>query len=261
MNADRLSRAFAVVRLIAESPDALSLSEVSRLLGAPVSSTHDLLRRLTELRLVDNLDGRYAVGPEAIAMSARVLDGISVHVAARRHLIDLAEETGEAVYLAVPSGDRIIYVDRFLGTSRLSIHIRLGEPLYLHCTSVGKLFAALDARFRRRALTEVRPSLTPLTIVDAGDLERELERIAGSGCSITRGESFLGILGIAIPVWGADGSLAGAIHLSTSEASVDDARLADLTAAMKRTADVVMAGIGGWVPSSHDEARAPVIEP
>ncbi|PRZ42330.1 IclR family transcriptional regulator [Antricoccus suffuscus] len=249
MKADRLSRIFAVIRLIASSPQTMSVSEVSRALKMPISSTHDLLRTLVELRQIDSVDGQYGIGPEAIALSAQVLDGVSVHVAARRHLIALTERTGEAVYLAVPSGQQLIYVDRYLGARRVSIHIRLGEPLYLHSTSAGKLFAALDPGFRRKLFQVRRPRLTGQTIVDDDKLSAELAGIARARLSITRGESFLGILGLAVPVWGSDGTLVAAIHVSTSEASVDDKRMAAVVSAMREVATGLMTDIGGLAPS------------
>ena len=61
---------------------------------------------------------------------------------ARPHLRELALEVGEDVYLGLQMGRRVFYADRILGTQRISLDIRLGEPLYLHTTATGKLFAA-----------------------------------------------------------------------------------------------------------------------
>ena len=53
-----------------------------------------------------------------------------VHVA-RRYLQELAKTIGDDVYLAVQMGKRVMYADRSLGTQRISLDIRLGEPLFL----------------------------------------------------------------------------------------------------------------------------------
>ena len=239
--------------LIASAPERLTASEVARSLQLPLSSTHDLLRSLSELRLVDNDDGLYALGPAAVAFSTGVLDGLNVRTRARRHLAQLADRSGEAVYLALPSGRRLIYVDRVLGASRVSIHIRLGEPLYLHSTAAGKLFAALDDEFRRRLFEHSRPALTAMTLTSDEELSRELDVIARRNVAITRGESYLGILGLAVPIWDADGTLAAAIHVSTAEAGADDQRVDELIAMMSETAARVMADVGAAPPASHPE--------
>lgn len=249
MQADRLRRAFEAIKIIAAAPDRLTGSQVARSLGLPLSSTHDLLRSLTELHLVDSEDGRYALGPEAVAFSAGVLDGLTVRTRARRHLAQLADRSGEAVYLALPSGRRLIYVDRVLGASRVSIHIRLGEPLYLHSTAAGKLFAALDENFRRQLFDHDRPPLTARTLTSDQDLARELDTIARDKVSITRSESFLGILGLAVPIWAPDGTLAAAIHVSTAEAGADDRRVAELIGMMTDAAARAMADVGAGPPT------------
>lgn len=239
-----MSRVFAVVRTIACASESLTASELGRVIGAPLSSTHDLLRTLVELDLIVCEEGRYAIGPAAIMLSAQVLDGVTVRTHARPHLVELAERTGEAVYLAVPSGGRLIYVDRFLGASRISIHIRLGEPLYLHATAVGKLFAALDPRYRQRLFESRRPALTPRTITEVEPLTAELEKIVSCRMSVTRSESYPGILGIAVPIWSTDGGLVAAIHVSSAEAAMDDERLGLVVEEMRRTAALVMTSMG-----------------
>lgn len=249
MRADRLGRAFKAIKLIAAAPERLSASEVARSLQLPLSSTHDLLGSLSELHLVDNDDGRYALGPEAVAFSIGVLDGLTVRTRARRHLAQLADRSGEAVYLALPSGRRLIYVDRVLGASPVSIHIRLGQPLYLHSTAAGKLFAALDENFRRQLFEHGRPALTATTLTSDEELSRELHAIARDKVGITRGESYLGILGLAVPIWEADGTLAAAIHVSTAEAGADDRRVDELIAMMREAAARVMADIGAAPPT------------
>jgi len=254
MQADRLGRAFDVIKLLASAHDRLTASQVSRSLSLPLSSTHDLLRSLTELKMIDNDEGHYALGTGSVALSASVMDGLSVRTWARRHLIRLADTTGEAVYLALPSGRRLIYVDRVIGASRVSIHIRLGEPLFLHSTSAGKLFAALDPRFRRQLFEHSRPALTSTTLTTDEELTAELEHIARDRVSITRGESFPGILGLAVPVWTAEGALAAAIHVSTAEAAVGEERLGELVSTMHATADQVMADVGAS-PVAADEGK------
>ena len=78
-------------------------------------------------------------------------------------------------------GKRVIYADRSLGTQRISLDIRLGEPLFLHSTAAGKLFAAVDEKLAALALSGDMPRLTPTTITSPRELEREYQRIREAG--------------------------------------------------------------------------------
>jgi DNA-binding IclR family transcriptional regulator len=249
-----LSRVFEVMRAIAAAPAPLTSAEISTAVGVPVSSTYELLQTLADLQLVESAERRFSLGPAAFTLAAQLLDGVSVRRRARPFLESLAEQTGQAVYLAVPSGDQLVYLDRCFGANPVRIQIRLGQPLFLHCTAVGKLFAAYDSRFHARLMSGPRPALTPRSLTTETALTTELSRIRRRGVSVTRGESFLGILGIAVPVWDADSSLAAALHVSCPQASVDAAHLRQLIEQAQTVSGELSAAIGGLVPLGADTA-------
>jgi DNA-binding IclR family transcriptional regulator len=218
---DRFSRVFDVLELLTGHPEGMTLTEVAKRLNLPTSSTHDLLQRMLTADVVVSNDAlRYSVGPRAVRLSIRIVDSLELRSIARRHLQDLARETGEGVYLAVRIGRRVVYVERFPGNQPVSVDIRLGQSLFLHATSVGKLFAAHHPQLRRHLLTEPRPALTEHTIVEAGELERELDRIRKQGFAVSREEAIDGIVGLAVPVFDARHELIAAIHVSTLRAQL-----------------------------------------
>ncbi|CAB4848368.1 unannotated protein [freshwater metagenome] len=252
MQADRLGRAFLALELLAEAPHGLTISEVSRTLDLPMSSTHDLLLALAQLRLVDVSESRYKIGPKATALSVKILDGLEIRSAARSHILRLMLTIQEDVYLAVPSGNQLMYVDRYIGERGVSVRIRLGERLRLHSTAVGKLFAAYDDRFRRQLLEGSRAKLTPTTITKKSDLLRELDNIWKNHFSVSHGESFTGVKGIAVPVWGVGQQLVAAVHVSSLESLVDEPRLNELVVEMNSTAAQITHDLGGSLPDLSD---------
>jgi DNA-binding IclR family transcriptional regulator len=219
---DRFSRIFDVLELLVGHPQGMTLTEIVKRLDLPTSSAHNLLRRMVAAEVIAMTeDLRYSIGSRAVRLGIQVVDRLEVRTVARRILQDLARETGEDVYLAVRLGNRVSYVDRMAGTRAVSVNIRLGQSLFLHATSVGKLFAAHYPQLRRKMFAEDRPRLTPHTLTGTEELEAELESIVANGIAFSREEGVSGIVGLAVPVRDASGAVTAAIHISALSAQMN----------------------------------------
>jgi DNA-binding IclR family transcriptional regulator len=231
-NRDRFSRVFEVLELLVGHTGGMRLTEIVRRLDLPTSSAHNLLQRMVAADVVFVTDDlRYCIGARAVRLGFRIVGEMDVRAAARRSLQELARETGEDVYLATRAGSRVSYVDRVPGTRMVSVDIRLGQSLYLHATSVGKLFAANLPQLERQLLAQTPPRLTPQTLVASDELEVEFDLIRRSGYAISREEAIPGIVGIALPVYDADGALVAAVHVSALNAHLNKSRERQLIAA------------------------------
>lgn len=215
MSPDRYLRSFDVIGLLARHKDGLRLTEIKEALALPVSSVHNMLQTMVTAEVLNvTPDLRYSIGPRVVGIALSTLASLDVRTLARRHLQALAKAIGDDVYLGLNLGQRVLYADRCMGTQRVSLDIRLGEPLYLHGTATGKLFAAYDARLAGQALAGPLKKLTDHTITDPRQLAAEFERIRGRGYAKSEDEAVDGVVGYAIPIRQADGSLAAAIHVS-----------------------------------------------
>ena len=250
----RFSRPFDVLELLAGHPGGMTLTEISTRLGLPTSSTHNVLQRMVSSEVI-TVTGelQYSLGVRAVRLGFRIVDGLEVQVrtVARRHLQELARETGEHVYLAVVLGRRVVYVDRALGTRAVGVDIRLGQSLFLHATSVGKLFAAHNEQLHRRLLAEARPRMTEHTIVDPAHIEAELQRIREAGYAVSNEEAIAGIVGFAVPVADARGIMVAAIHISALRSQVSAKREEALLAAATATAGAIEKELGRTQPAAR----------
>jgi DNA-binding IclR family transcriptional regulator len=215
MNPERYLRTFDILNLLVSHKEGLRLTEIKDALKLPVSSVHNVLQTMVsaEVVVVDE-DLRYSVGPRTVTLALRTVQSLDVRSLARRPLQELAREIGDDVYLGLRMGRRVVYADRILGTQRISLDIRLGEPLHLHSTATGKLFAAYDEKLAAQVMNDKLPKLTPNTITDTAELGREYARIRAQGYSKSLEESSAGIVGYAVPIHNADGVLAAAVHVS-----------------------------------------------
>ncbi len=215
MSPDRYLRTFDVLNLLVQHKEGLRLTEIKEALDLPVSSVHNMLQTMVSTEVAVVTDGlRYSVGPRAVSLALRTLNSLDIRTVSRRYLQDLAKEIGDDVYLALRMGKRVMYADRVLGTQRISLDIRLGEPLFMHSTATGKLFAANDPTLAAQVLAAPLKKLTAATITDAKELEREYARIRTQGFAKSVEESVDGIVGYAVPVHDGTHQLVAAIHAS-----------------------------------------------
>jgi DNA-binding IclR family transcriptional regulator len=243
--AERFSRAFDVLELLVGHGGGLTLTEIAKRLSLPASSTHNLLQRMAANNLVVVTDDlRYSLGSRAVRLGIRIVDGVDVRALARRPMQELARETGDDIYLAVRMGNRVFYVDKVAGTRPITVDIRLGQPLYLHATAVGKLFAANNKQLYRRLLAEERPQLTAHTLTTVEALDAEFERIRADEYSVSREEAILGIVGMAYPIRDAYGELAAAIHVSAPLLQIDEQHERVLLDAAREAARAIERDLG-----------------
>jgi DNA-binding IclR family transcriptional regulator len=258
VSSDRYSRTFDVLELLVGRPDGMTVTEIGKRLELPISSSHNLLQRMVTAEVATvTEDLRYSLGPRAVRLGIRIVDGLEVRAISRRHLQELARETGDDVYLAVPLGRRVAYVDRFPGSRPVTVDIRLGQSLFLHATSVGKLFATHDRQLRKRLFAEERPRLTEHTLVETDDLQRELAAIDEQGFSVSREEAIIGVMGIGVPIRSDDHTVVAAIHISTLSNRMTAGTERDLIDAATATAALIERDLGRvHTPSGGAGTRA-----
>jgi DNA-binding IclR family transcriptional regulator len=121
---------------------------------------------------------------------------------ARPVLRELASLTGESVKLFVIEGTKRICLVREKGANPLRYVINEGESFELYAGAGGKvLLAYAPEEFRDRVLNQTLKKLTPTTIVERDRLEKNFKTIRRQGYSITRGELFSEVGGMAAPVF------------------------------------------------------------
>ena len=219
-------RLVRLMELVAASPAAPTAAQCARRLGLPRQSAHRLLGQLEAAGLTQrSLDGGYQPGDRlgrlALAGLAHAWRGGDV----RQVLRELVERTGESCNIGVLDRDEVVYVDRVECDWPLRMQLGAGSRVPLHATASGKLLLAhLPARARRRVLAGAPfRRFTDRTIVGAEAMQAELERIRRLGHAVNDGENTVGLVGVAVPVRGADGRvLAGlSVHAPAARTPLD----------------------------------------
>jgi len=246
VNPARLDRALAVLGYLAHHHEGRSLSRLAADLSLPMSSTHDLLQALVEIGAVRLAGPRvYALGPRAVALGLSISESVQLRPVARPHLRALSEEINENVYLAMRTGDEVVYADRYEASQLLSVVIELGGGRPLHGSAVGKLMAAFDPELETKVLSSSRlEQFTPFTLVKRDELRAEYAAIRDRGYSVSDGESVEGIIGLATPIVDRDGTVVAAVHVSAPRGRLSDDRLPVVVSQMINTGGAVSRQLG-----------------
>lgn len=200
---DMLGKGLHVLTCLGEHPEGVSVSELAREAGLPVSTTHRLLATLVA-------DGYAALdsGTHLYRVALRVFE-LSQKAAAtwgstrvREVLTAMAEETGESALMGAIDGTGFVYLEHVEGPHRVRVKGNLGTRGPLHCTALGKLLLAVQpADERERILEQITLTrYTDTTVTTMARLRQELRTTAERGYAVTDQEYEPEIRSIAVPV-------------------------------------------------------------
>jgi DNA-binding IclR family transcriptional regulator len=190
-----VKRTLDFIELFAEQRRPLSLSEISRLLGVPMSSCFDVIRSLQERGYLYELGqrGGYYPTQRIVRLAAQITQNDPILARADLLLRALRDEFDESIALSQATGLNAKYLLVYEPSHNLRYTVQVGGELRsLNATSVGKALLAslppgeLDAVLRKKLV-----AMTEHTITDPELLRRDLREGEARGVFVNREESTL----------------------------------------------------------------------
>jgi DNA-binding IclR family transcriptional regulator len=181
-------------------------NELARLTGINPSTVSRILATLVDAGYAEHqpATGRYRLGPQVLRLSSHALGGVDLRSAARPHLDDLVDETGETATLSVPGDRDAVTIDFVLSRASIASVARVGRPSIAHATATGKVMLAFAAK------EPPNPPLaryTERTITDPARLAEEVATVRRIGHAHASGEREPDLTAVAVPVFGHPGEL------------------------------------------------------
>src|SRR5688572_26686475 len=134
------SKFMTVLQIIADSPGTLDIAQLTKRARFPRGTVYRLMSALIAEGLITQSgeSGTFRLGPRLLQFAAKTWEDSDLRTIARDFLVSLRDATDEAVHLAVPSNNRMVYIDKLVGSSRVQMKTSIGGQVELHSTSVGK---------------------------------------------------------------------------------------------------------------------------
>ncbi|WP_407547431.1 IclR family transcriptional regulator [Streptomyces sp. Pv4-95] len=197
-----LGRALQILGAFSANCPEMTLSELSRRSGLPVSTVYRMLGELTAWGALERSDqGRYRVGLRLWEVASLAPRGQGLRERALPFLEDLSQITRENVQLAVREGTEVVFVERIAGSGAVPVLTRVGGRFALTVTGVGLvLLAHAPADVQEQALAGPLERFTPGTVTDPRALRRMLAEARTHGYAVSDRQVTMDALSVAAPV-------------------------------------------------------------
>ncbi|MFB7666736.1 IclR family transcriptional regulator [Kitasatospora sp. NPDC056138] len=211
-----LSRAAAIMRLLAGGERRLGLSEVATALDLAKGTAHGILRTLQQEGFVeqDPESGKYQLGAELLRLGQSYLD---VHELRARALVwadDLARAAGETVYLGVLHQQGVLIVHHVFRPDDTRQVLEVGSMQPLHSTALGKVLMAYDPVARGELGEAPLEAYTSRTLTELGDIDAECALIRERGWADAIEETWEGVASIGALIQDRRRNPVGAVCIS-----------------------------------------------
>ncbi|MFA1543123.1 IclR family transcriptional regulator [Actinomadura monticuli] len=209
------SRVLDILEAFSADRAALTITEIGRRAGLPLSTAHRLVGELARWGALErDADGRYRVGLRLFEVAALAPRGPALRTAAMPFLEDLYEATHENVHLAVLDGLDVVYIERISARDAVHVFSRVGGRWPAHATGVGlALLAHAGVDVQERAIAAPLRRFTDRTIATGAELRRVLAEVRRTGVAISDGQVETFALSVGAPVYGPDDAVAAAVAI------------------------------------------------
>jgi IclR family transcriptional regulator, KDG regulon repressor len=243
-----LSRGVQIMRLLADQPAGLGVTQLADRLNVDPSTAYRLLATLEQHGFAAQDAGtkKYSLGYGVLEIASGVLSRLSVVEIAQSHVRAIAVSTGENTHLAVRDRQSAVFVGCEPATGMLRVETTLGKAEPLHCTAVGK---ALLVDFTRAELLDLfgdKPlqRFTSHTITTIDELETELVRARRLGYAFDDEELHSGVRCISAPVRDRAGRIVAAFGISSPSVRLTRERIGEIGEQICASARAISAQLG-----------------
>ena len=235
-----------VLFALEEGRGPMTLTEVARRAELHPAKVHRYLTSLmrTGLASQDPMTSLYDLGPRSRHLGVEALRRTNAVSAVSAHAVELREQTGHTVNVAVWTDQGPTLVRWDTGAHILPIHLRVGSVLPLLDSAVGCVFLAhLPASQTRQALRDQQREQTTRP-AGADEVEEIKATTRRNRYSRTTNRMIFGMGALGAPVFGADEALEVVIGLILPSGMMSDAKIRRLAAILLSTADRASAELG-----------------
>lgn len=240
-----VAKAVVALNELAEGPR--SLSALAEAVGVHSSTAMRMVQPLLESGLIARGDdGTYRLGLRLAELGQQVIDNLDLRATARKHLLRLAESTGETIHLAQLVDGTIVYVDKIESTAGVRTWSRIGREVPLHTSAVSKaILADLAPAERDRLIDGCDFSrYTEATITTREEFLVELARTREHGYATDFGEFEPLVHCVAVAIPDVSDHVEGAISVTTIQANPDHHALRQLVDEVSTVAGAIAADLG-----------------
>ena len=199
--------------------DSLGVTEISERFGLCKSNVHNILYTFRQMEYLEQNEatGKYRLGMQIFVLCKGLSDSFPIARIALPYMQELSDRAGERVYLGIPCGWEVFYLDSTYPYQSPNLIRRvLGMKTPMHCTGLGKAILSNMPEEQRNQFLETQKltAFTDATITGKEELRRELKSTRLRGYAIDHMEHEFGIKCIALPIFDKDRNIYASMSVS-----------------------------------------------
>ncbi|MBN1777066.1 MAG: IclR family transcriptional regulator [Clostridiales bacterium] len=212
-----LARAMRVLECFTVEQPELGVSEIARMLDMQKSTVFNILSTFQDSGYVvkNPQTSKYYLGFKLLHLGYIVNQHLGLREIMLPSLTEIAETCREVCYFGTLNNDEVLYIEAVYPSTQQPTRNILGERAPLFCTGLGKAMLAYlpEERIAQVAARE-KKAYTSHTLVDDMALINNLSEIRMNGYAVDNMEHEFGVRCVAVPLFGADGGIMGAVSVS-----------------------------------------------
>lgn len=213
-------RTVEILKLVSKKPDGITLDELCEKLEMPKTSGYDIVTTLVKTGMIHvarEQKQRYTIGLTAYRIGINYTNNLDFISTIDPVLRAFSREVGKTVFFGTRTDDAIIYICKFEPENPIITTATVGTRNPVYCTSLGKAIMAFTKEEEVKSLMGrmVFKKYTERTVRSREEFEKELERVRGRGYAFDARELEEHMECVGAPVFGPDGSVMGAISVSS----------------------------------------------
>lgn len=199
--APAVTRAAAIMTLIAEQGRPLRLTDIARTVGLAKSSTLNLCIALEQVNLVSKNELGYSLGRKTVELGGAYVRAFDLIREFYRVCAESPVLRHELLQIAMLDHAMVLYLARHEGRAQLRLSATVGDRFPATVTAVGSvLLAQLDPAVVRDRFRgpDAFPTWTENSVSTIDQLLTKLDAVRQRGYAIDDGETLPGVLGLAV---------------------------------------------------------------
>ncbi|EFV74008.1 IclR family transcriptional regulator [Cytobacillus sp. FSL W8-0315] len=240
-----VEKALSILELFSMKTPSLTLDAIAERSGFPKPTVFRMLCSLEKFGYVKRvtLEGqmRFKLGMAFIEKSQIVTSDFDIREYAKSELLELRNNTGLSVQLAVRDGDHAVYIEQFESLNPIRVYPQVGRRVPLYAAACPRiLLAYLPEDEQDYILSNYEyTSFTSKTKINYDSIKKELNEIKAKGYSLSHGELYEGTTAIAVPVLGRLKEVLGAISMIGMSQDFEPDHVEKYIALLKETANKI----------------------
>jgi DNA-binding IclR family transcriptional regulator len=247
-----VEKALRLLDLFDETRPAIGLTAIARLTGMDKATVLRMLADLASAGLVeqDPASRDWRLGAGLIRLARRREAAFPVTGVLAPILSRLAERTGETAHASLRDGRELGTVGIAESARTTRVHLEPGQLLPIHATASGIVYAAFARpEVLAELLTRELGAMTPTTPTEPARLRVAIDAARAQGYALADQTMEQDVIGLAQPLFGADGYAIGALAVASPASRMDPGHRASILAALTDAARAATLALGGRIPT------------